>query len=253
MSKEKLNDKTLKKISDNEIKHKLLKDILEYFQSNLKLTPVIGVELEFYILKKNINKNYIDKLSKKIQHKILAEKGYNQYELSFKPSKYILDYITYINLTKSKLEKYIKFLGDNISFNSKPFNNDYGSAMHIHLNFLEDDNIEKYAKILCHYTKDYINYFLPKNEDYKRLDHQYMAPTHICYGNNNRTTMIRIPDSLPKRLEHRLAASDADLSMVIFAILDSIKKGIVNYENIKTIPKIFGNAFDKQYSLEKIY
>ena len=54
--------------------------------------------------------------------------------------------------------------------------------MHIHLNFLENNDVEKYAKILCHFLPNTIDAYLPKKEDYKRLDSRFMAPTHISYG-----------------------------------------------------------------------
>ena len=124
--------------------------------------------------------------------------------------------------------------------------------MHIHLNFMEDENVEKYAIILCNYLSDGISVFLPQKEDRRRLDERFMAPKYICYGANNRTVAIRIPDSIPRRLEHRVPAASADPSSVIYAILDSVIKGLSNPFDVKTYPKIFGNAFDKQYNLTKI-
>ena len=124
--------------------------------------------------------------------------------------------------------------------------------MHIHLNFPEDDDIEKYAKILCHYLPDTLDYFLPSLEDYVRLDSKFMAPTHISYGGNNRSVLIRIPDSEPKRLEHRLAGANAEPVLVIYAMLQSIKKGLQNPDAIPPLEKTFGNAFDLQYGLRKI-
>ncbi len=144
-----------------------------------------------------------------------------------------------------------------IDFGSKPFSNDFGSSMHIHLNFLEDEklgssSLDKYARSLCHYLPETIYYFLPKKEDYNRLDSKFMAPTHISYGNNNRTVMIRMPDSHPKRLEHRLAAANANPYLVIYAILNSIFQGIPNYTKINRLEKIYGNAFNSEYNLMTI-
>jgi glutamine synthetase len=121
-----------------------------------------------------------------------------------------------------------------------------------YLNFLEDNDAEKYARILCHYLPLTITAFLPKEEDYQRLDSRFMAPTHICYGGNNRTTLIRIPDSLPKRIEHRLASADANPYEVIYAILSSIYSGLKHPQQITKIDKIYGNAYDPQYNLVKI-
>ena len=79
-----------------------------------------------------------------------------------------------------------------------------------------------------------------------------MAPTHISYGGNNRTTLIRIPDLLPRRLEHRLASADADPYKVIYAILSSINTGLKHPEQIAKLDKTYGNAYDPQYNLAKI-
>ena len=124
--------------------------------------------------------------------------------------------------------------------------------MHIHFNFLENNEAEKYAKILCHYLPQTIDSFLQKKEDYERLDKKFMAPTHISNGGNNRTTLIRIPDLAPKRLEHRLASADAEPYKVIYAILYSIYSGLKNPEQITKLDKTFGNAYDPQYNLTKI-
>lgn len=243
------------KLADIEKQYNLLRELEQYFKSKLMLTPCIGLELEFYIhgdLKINL-------LEQEINCKIQKEKGKNQYEINIPPSQNLLSYSKFVNELRQKIIESAQKLGVKADFGSKPFVDDYGSSMHVHLNFLKnsnsnlkDNDIDKYAKILCHYLPETIKAFLPKKEDYLRLDSKFMAPTHIAYGNNNRTLLIRIPDSSPRRLEHRLPAADADVTIVIYNILQSIKKGIEKPENIKEIPKIFGNAFDPQYKLQKI-
>ena len=123
--------------------------------------------------------------------------------------------------------------------------------MHTHLNFLEDDNIEKFAQISCYYLSDSTPMFLPLEGDRERLDEKFMAPTHVCYGGNNRTVAIRTPDFIPRRLEHRLPAASADPASVIHTILSSIVKGLSDRIDAKTHAKIFGNAFDKQHGLQR--
>ncbi len=215
------------------------------FKSNHNLTPVVGAEMEFY-LSENL---HVNELASKIGHDIKLEKGKNQYEIDLSPSSDLVTIAKDIESARKDICLFAEQMGGSADFRSRPFANDYGSSMHIHLNFLEDSNIEKYAQILCHYLPQYVQYFLPKPEDYKRLDSKFMAPTHISWGGNNRSLLIRIPDSLPRRLEHRLAAASANPAEVIFAILDSIRKGILSYDNIPRIAKTYGNAFDKQYSL----
>lgn len=238
----------MNKLPDNQQKYNLLEEIGNVLKNNFGLTPCIGAEIEFYLG----NEVKVPLLEKVIGHAIKAEKGKNQYEIDLKPSNVLVEYAKYIESVRDKVGQGAKDLGGNADFSSKPYINDYGNSMHIHLNFLEDDNIEKFARILCYYLSDDISVFLPLKEDWNRLDEKFMAPTHICYGGNNRTVAIRIPDSMPKRLEHRVAAASADPASVIYAILASIVKGLSSQVDTKIYAKIFGNAFDKQYGLQRI-
>ncbi len=238
----------MNKLADNQEKYNLLGEITNVLKNNFGLTPCIGVEIEFYLS----NIKDISALEKIIKHTIKAEKGRNQYEIDLKPSNDLIGYAKYIESVRDKVAFGAKELGGNADFSSKPYINDYGNSMHIHLNFLEDDDIEKFAQILCYYLSESIPIFLPLEGDRKRLDEKFMAPTHICYGGNNRTVAIRIPDSIPRRLEHRLPAASADPASVIYAILASIVKGLSDRIDTKIYAKIFGNAFDKQYGLQRI-
>jgi len=225
-----------------------LKAILKELQNNFNLTPVLGAELEFY-LSENINPLILSDL---IGFNVKPEKGQNQFEVDLPPSQEIILYTEQIELIRQKIIDASKLLGGKATFDPKPFPDDYGNSMHIHLNFLEDDDIEKYASMMCHYTPQYLDIFLPKKEDYTRLDSRFMAPTHICFGGNNRTALIRIPDTLPKRLEHRLASANCDPYLVISAILESTLRGLHAPSMIPNFSKIYGNAFDEQYGLERI-
>ena len=233
------------KLSEVNERYNRLASLQNYFKSNHNLTPVIGAEVEFYLLE-NID---VKEPASKIGYDIKLEKGKNQYEIDLPPTPDLINMARDIEYGRKNIALFAERMGGSADFCSKPFANDYGSSMHIHLNFLEDNNIEKYAQILCHYLPQYIQYFLPKSDDYKRLDSKFMAPTHISWGGNNRSVLIRIPDSLPKRLEHRLAAASADPSGIIFAMLDSIRQGISSYNTIPNITKTHGNAFDDQYCL----
>nr|WP_253307916.1 palindromic element RPE3 domain-containing protein [Rickettsia endosymbiont of Ceutorhynchus assimilis] len=114
---------------------------------------------------------------------------------------------------------------------------------------VSSDRDDAIAKSLCHYMLDTFLIFMPNEEDYLRLDKNFMAPTNISFGGNNRTVAVRIPDSYPKRLEHRLASPITDPYIAIFTILKSILLGFQYPENINNITKIYGNAFDEQYNL----
>lgn len=238
----------MNKLPDNQQKYNLLEGIRNVLKNNFGLTPCIGAEIEFYLG----DEVSIPALEKIIGHAIKVEKGKNQYEIDLRPSNDLVEYTKYIELVRDKVEQGAEELGGKADFSSKPYINDYGNSMHIHLNFLEDNDIEKFARILCYYLSDGISVFLPLEEDWNRLDEKFMAPTHICYGGNNRTVAIRIPDSMPRRLEHRVPAASADPAAVVYAILVSIATGLSSQVDTKTYAKIFGNASDKQYGLKRI-
>lgn len=225
-------------------------DILQQqFQNTLKLTPVMGVELEFY-LSDNID---VERLGHEIGFSLEKERGNGQYEIQFLPHTNLVLLAQLIENVRNNIVKYCASGQGWANFNSKPYIDDFGSSMHVHINFLEDDNIEKYANILCHSIQDYIDYCLPLKQDYERLDHKFMAPTHVCWGGNNRSVMIRIPDTIPKRMEHRLPSSSADPALLFYSFLHAIKQALsTDKKGVISYPKIYGNAFDEQYNLQKI-
>lgn len=229
-------------------KYNQLGILQQNFQEQLNLTPVIGIELEFY-LSENID---IQKLGQEIGFDVEQERGRGQYEIQFLPHQDLVLLAKLIENTRKKIIEYCVAKDGWANFASKPYIDDFGSSMHVHINFLEDDDVEKYANILCHSLRDYINYCLPLKEDYQRLDHKFMAPTHVCWGGNNRSVMIRIPDMMPKRIEHRLPSSGAGPALLFYSLLNVIKRALNTQNDIVEFPKIYGNAFDSQYNLEKI-
>jgi glutamine synthetase len=238
----------MNKLSDNLEKHNLLGELVSHFKTGLGLTPCVGAEIEFY-LSPGVDIALLEEI---VRHSIKPEKGNNQYEIDLGPSENIQEYVKYIQEIRKRVILGAKKLGGIADFSSKPFIDDYGNSMHIHLNFLEDNDVDKFARILCHYLSEDLSVFLPSDKDRKRLDERFMAPTRICYGGNNRTVAIRIPDSLPKRIEHRVSAANADPASVIYVILNSIAKGLNQPESIPEYRRIYGNAFDPQYELVKI-
>jgi len=105
-------------------------------------------------------------------------------------------------------------------------------------------------------------YFAPNADSYKRFTAVYHAenetydnaPTKICWGGNNRTVAIRVPESTAdpqnRHIEHRVPGVDADPFAVIAAILAGAHYGIVN--SINPGEKIYGNAYEPQYKLLKL-
>lgn len=216
--------------------------------------PYFGVELEFY-LAPNINH---EQLSALIGYNVKREKGHYQFEIDLAPSKDLAHYAELISKTRQLILHGANKLGGQANFDPKPFEDDYGNSMHLHIDFkpvgrvsdiAKKEFLNRVAASLCYFMLDSMIIFLPNEDDYKRLDKRFMAPTHVCYGGNNRTVAIRMPASIPLRLEHRVPSSNADPYMVMIAILNAIAKGLENPSIISNFPKIYGNAFDEQYGL----
>lgn len=99
-----------------------------------------------------------------------------------------------------------------------------------------------------------IQIFASTEDSYLRFRNaDFFTPTTISWGNNNRTTALRIPESSSahRRIEHRVPCNDADLEQVLYSILLAAGYGIKN-KITPTTPKIFGNSFEPQYNLPKI-
>ena len=79
-----------------------------------------------------------------------------------------------------------------------------------------------------------------------------MAPSHVCFGGNNRSVAIRVPEAYPRRLEHRVSSPITDSYLAICAILQALYLGIDKPSSISSHGKIYGNAFLEQYNLQPL-
>jgi glutamine synthetase len=104
--------------------------------------------------------------------------------------------------------------------------------------------------------QDYLRFNLDLNRNLHK-NKKYTAPVNISWGYNNRTALIRIPTTKnpsQRRLEFRLAASNADIYLTISFFLLIILDALDN----KATPispnfgPIYGNAFDEKYQLETL-
>lgn len=249
----------------------LLQKALDSFGSLSQLvqTIIVGSELEFYL--PGMDENLLHIMSDKLANKcnIIKEESDGQYELQFPPTNEPLILADNMVYAKETINSLAKIYGLNALFDAKPFKCMAGSGMHIHINFLindknlfarEDGGLEstylKYAVGgLCVCMKGHMRYFAPNNLSYARFEHpDIYTPTKISWGNNNRTTAIRIPDTnnMPhiRRLEHRVPGADSNPYDVIAAILIGVQHGITH--RIEPPKQTYGLAFDQQYGLESL-
>ena len=185
--------------------------------------------------------------------KLKKEKGCNQFEIDLPPSTDLENYVKKIEFYKNKIISVAKFLEGKANLLAKPYGDDYGNGMHLHLNFAQRQDrkfTEIIANILCNFMLETFLVFMPKEEDYARIDKNFMTPVCVSFGGNNRSVGVRIPDSLPIRIEHRLSSPQADPYLVMYTILKSVYLGLKYPEKMRKYQKIYGNAFDEQYDQE---
>jgi glutamine synthetase len=254
--------------------HQKIKKILNKFYHR-GLFPAFGVEIEFYILGYDESpkvEELISMISDATGLKVQKEKGYRQYEIASNIFSDVFQMIDFVKTTR-KIISNMRIDNSELytSFHPKPYKNDYGSAMHLHLSLNDDDgfnifnnydNIES-NNILTHAIGGVLKllnrslYMITGNDEseFNRFCSNYMSPTKICWGKNNRTTAIRIPDSdifsRNRRIEFRIPSAQACIIKVALYLLTSTLYGINN--SIVTPECVYGNACDDIYDLEKIH
>jgi glutamine synthetase len=199
---------------------------------------------------------------------VKQESGPGQFEIQFKPYNDPTELVNKILEFKYLAEKLKAKYPLQISFHPKPLAEHPGSALHIHLSselfdpygivanggFVharrdgDNDYVLWAIGGLLAKMRDNLNIFLPNHESLQRIEDYMNAPTKICWGRNNRSVAIRIPDGKPKRLEHRVSGADANPEKVIAAIIEAATYGIQN--KINPGEPIWGNAWDKIYDRE---
>lgn len=116
-------------------------------------------------------------------------------------------------------------------FSPKPLEGQAGSGFHINVSLSDESKMPNaIAGILKHAEE--LTYFLNTTEEsYNRLG-ECKAPKYICWGNQNRSTMIRVPATKKiKRLEIRSADPECNpyiaFALIIYAALDGIENNLV--------------------------
>lgn len=270
----------LKSLYEN--KREILKKAQDYFLNSSSLILKIGCELEFFLLQKNgqvledqgLLADLILELKEQLTknfpliYQVEKEQGASQIEIktSFTPD--LTRLCEEIEGAKNLVKNFAEAKNLTASFASQPFEDDCGSALQFNISLhQEEENIfESDAEILKNVaagllkkTNEMMIFLAPKEEDYVRFSFatnrnlfkqgKFTAPVNLSFGYDNRTCAIRIPKSkIGKRLEYRIAASDADPFLAIATISLAIIFGINDKKS--DFKQIHGNAFDEQYQLK---
>lgn len=253
--------------------------------------PILALELEWYVLDisgqsigDGVRDAYLEALQQATHdfpiHSINKEDGIGQVEAALLP--------TQDHHALAKQSQKLKLIACDVArkldteacFFAKPFAQDYGNGLHIHVHlentageWLMTKQSEQLSNALSWSLggllatmKENLLTFAGSEAAYARYERRYDAPTTVSWGMNNRTTALRLPDaSAPvqgadalllqppnyqRRIEHRVASAEADIAQVIEAILSGILHGFEH--RIEASELIYGDASDAQYGLERL-
>ncbi len=145
------------------------------------------------------------------------------------------------------------------TFMAKPYGQDAGTGMHMHFSVLDgtgrnvfDDGTTSGTEVMRHAVGgclatmgDATLIFAPHSNSYRRLVPGAHAPTGICWGYENRTVAVRIPDGpgAARRIEHRVAGGDVNPYLFFTAVLGGALLGVE--DAIEPPAPLDGNAYDE--------
>jgi len=152
------------------------------------------------------------------------------------------------------------------TFMAKPMENEPGSAMHIHQSVVEiasgrniftdetggpSDAFYGFLAGQQVYLAAATPFLAPYVNSYRRLIPDAAAPINLEWGEDNRSTGLRVPISGPeaRRVENRIAGADANPYLVAAA---SLACGLIGIEE-GLVPKqpVTGNAYQNEYDLPR--
>ncbi len=257
----------------------------QYLQNHFGVAICLGAELEFYLRHHGAlpSADVLQELTNALYSQtgliLEPERGSGQYELALPPSFLCPNaYAHQIEEVRHKVSLTASSYGLTTIFAPKPFAHDHGSALHIHISLHthppESSNL--FAKgtyqdntylqraiygILAQLHNEITT--ICTRDDMARLSLNnsvkgaHYAPTGLCWGGNNRTAALRIPDSLTqqRRIEFRVPSANCCPWKAIWLMLSGVAIGFEDdLGKIKEILetkylRIYGNAYEAQYNI----
>ena len=134
--------------------------------------------------------------------------------------------------------------GLDATFMSKPFGDQSGSGLHIHLSLVDargdnvfDERQPDGDRLLGHAIAglqatawDAMAIFAPNLNAYRRFGPNLFVPVNTSWGFNNRSVAFRVPagGGASRRIEHRIAGAEANPYLVMAAVLAGVHHGLVS-------------------------
>lgn len=260
------------------------------------LTPVVAVELEFYLLDATVGEDgrpraainpatqrrntstqvyylqdlndfrgFTDEVARVCAAQAIpadtavAEYAPGQFEINLKHRADAVAACDDALYLKRAIKAVAAQQGCQASFMAKPFVDQAGSGLHVHVSLLDEQGRNVFACTpdqpadtlrhgiggLQQHADECMLLFAPHANSYRRFVLNAFVPLNDCWGFNNRTVAMRVPYSDPDnvRVEHRIAGADANPYLVTAAVLASMLDGIERA--CDPGPPVVGNAYEK--------
>ncbi|MBW4936189.1 glutamine synthetase family protein [Marinobacter sp. F4206] len=147
--------------------------------------------------------------------------------------------------------------GYGATFMAKPYAEQSGNGFHVHFSLLDEsgqnvfdngteegsDLMKQAVAGMMKTMPDTMLTLAPNQNSYRRFMPGAHAPTIACWGYENRTVALRIPESpcAARRIEHRVAGADANPYLVLASVLAGALYGIEN--GLEPAAPIEGDAY----------
>ena len=163
--------------------------------------------------------------------------------------------VRYKRLVKGVANKH----GLQACFMAKPFSDQAGSGLHLHVSLADEQGHNLYASDdphgttllrhsiggMMHTLTDSLAIFCPHANSYRRFQASSYAPLAKNWGVNNRTVSFRVPGgpAQSRHIEHRICGADANPYLAAAALLAGIHLGI--RQQIDPGAPIVGNGYEQ--------
>ncbi len=256
---------------------------------NDSLLPVCAFELEFHLLKNDGSAFEIaddsgiedaqfmyglDSLAEKLPvfadirktanwadlplDTIVKEAGPGQFEINLNHRNDPLRAADDVILLKRIVRECARMHDLTATFMAKPFLDQPGNGMHVHISLLNDEGENIFAlpdgeAKLTHAAAGLVDtmidmtlVFINSRNGFRRMALGSYAPTRANWGENNRSVAVRLPaaEGAARRLEHRVSGADANPYLVLASLLEAMRDGLEKAA-LPSLPALEGNAYEE--------
>lgn len=252
-----------------------LPELMEALRIRHSVTAYVGCELEWYVDQPE-NDVAITQAYEAVKREaearqlwlsaIKPESGNGQYEVAFVVTNNPLHLVQAIHDFCALLTEEAGKCGLHILWDAKPFADDYGNALQLHVHLEDSAGARLFLKQgedlspalaasiggLLDITPAAMLVAAPQEKSYARFVPKFDAPVNVSWGANNRSVTIRLPyqNGLRCHIEYRLAGADADPASMLGVVLAGVLHGL---ESTPPAGKqVYGVASDRQYALPQL-